>query len=129
MSSHDLSVRYLEIDPVDTLKTSLVANGISVFNSNVNISNNSNIVLSNINGSTIGTDSTQKLSFYGVRPTSQFNISGEILGAELSPSFPDPLIDVLYVQSTFSGNTENSTSSYTINDIVKALKEIVILQN
>ena len=43
MSSRDLNVRYLEVIPVDKTTTSLVINGPSNFNSNVNITSNLDI--------------------------------------------------------------------------------------
>ena len=89
-------------------------------NSNIVLSNNSNIIVSTINGTVIGTQPNQKLSFYGTTPIVQHNTSGELLNFVDNTS-----LDVVCNESTFTGNT--GAKAYTINDIVKALKNVGIL--
>ncbi len=62
---------------------------------------------------------TQKIGFYGVIPVIQITSQGETGGVNTSGAAN------LRHDSTFTGNVGNRT--YTISDIVKALKQIGIL--
>ena len=137
----NMNTNLLDITPITIAYTSLEVSGVSLFHGNVNINsnvnitsnvniyldNNSNIVLSTVNGSTFGTTPDQKISFYGAVPTPQFNSNGEVFGSILHASV-DPLDNVLYNQSTYTGNVGGiNAKAYTINDIVKSLKLVGIL--
>ena len=98
---------------------------INLNSTNIVLSNNSNIIVSTINGSTFGTASDQKLSFYGATPTSQYTSNGEVAGYG---GIISGASNVVVNETTFTGNVGGITAkAYTINDIVKALKQIGIL--
>ena len=73
-------------------------------------------------GVRIGTDTKQKLGFWGRAPTIQFNSTGESVGHDGHGGA------ALTHTDDFYGGLEFSTGNrYTINDIVKALKRCGIL--
>ena len=84
---------------------------------------NKNIVLDTTNGTKIGTAATQLLGFFNATPVVQQASTGEIVGATAGSG------DALHINATFTGNTAGSTKAYTINDIVKALKNLGLLAN
>jgi hypothetical protein len=100
-------------------------NGASAANGSVSgnttYADNANLVFNATTGTMIGTAANQKLGFYGATPVVQPAGAGEAAGAAGLQA--NNVATVTYVANTsnFSGNTGNA--KYTINDIVKALKQ------
>lgn len=78
-----------------------------------------------IKGTQIGSYSGQKLSFYGSNPVFQPATSGELNGFQQNIPVENSSNSIIYNQSVFSGN--KGSTSYTINDIVKHLKNLGLI--
>lgn len=78
-----------------------------------------NIQVAKGTGTKIGTEATQKLSFWGVSPVVQHSSAGELSG------FSQNAGSDARSGSTWTGNV--GITAYTVNDIVKALKNAGIM--
>lgn len=87
----------------------------------VTIAEGSNVGLGTTTGTTFGTTTAQKLSFYAATPIVQSSATGETVG--FSAVGGTGAND----QSTFTGNV--GTTAYRISDIVKALKNLGLIKS
>jgi hypothetical protein len=89
---------------------------INVGNSGVTVTDGKNFIFSSTTGTKFGTATTQKLALWNATPIAQPSSTGEATGFTAGAG---SAVDHL---ATFTGNV--GTKAYTINDIVKHLKNI-----
>lgn len=110
---------------IDTLQDQLSAFILSdryLFQRNIQLLDGRNIQVAKSTGTKIGTETTQKLGFWGTTPAVQFNSTGENTGHNGLGG-----VAVTHTDNWYGGATFSAGNRYTINDIVKALKTIGIL--
>lgn len=105
-----------EIQDLREIINLFIIPGKYLFQRDLELSDNHNIVFSGKTGSKMGTSATQKLSFYGLTPIVQQSSTGETTGASAAN---------LTNTTTFNGN--NGSTAYTVLDIVKHLKNYGLL--
>jgi hypothetical protein len=90
-----------------------------VFGKDVDVSGDHDIIIGTSTGTKIGTATSQKIGFFNATPVVQQNGTGETSGITGGSG------TTVHTNATFTGNV--GSTAYTINDIVKALKNLGLL--
>ncbi len=99
------------------LANAAIANGSITANGTVTLGNLTNFALGTGSGTRIGTAANQKLGLFAVTPVIQPASTGEIVGGTGNGATNANLVN-----ATFNGNL--GSTAYTINDAIKALKQL-----
>jgi hypothetical protein len=100
--------------------TGLTVNGNTTLNASITIEDGDNIAVGTVTGTKIGTGADQRIGLFNATPVVQPSATGETVGFIAGSG------TTVREDSTFTGNVGNR--AYRISDIVKALKQVGILQ-
>lgn len=100
---------------------SVVLNDSPTFTTQIEMDEGANVVLGTTTGTQFGTSASQRLGFYGTTAIIQPATTGETVG--FTAGAGTPVLD----DSTFTGNV--GVAAYTLSDVVKALKELGLMES
>lgn len=101
-----------------------ITNGSLAASGTMTLANLTNFALGTGSGTRIGTAANQKLGMWGVTPVIQPATTTEVTG---EAGLGNNVLGSVYVTNTSNFNGNSGTKTYTINAIVRALKEAGIL--